>query len=70
MYSAITSKSEDKYVVKVFNWSEFHLFEMTLLQNPYFNNIQIFELYHNLPAKRPAIAEVKDLMRVEELSEA
>jgi hypothetical protein len=34
------------------------------------NNVQIFELYHNLPAKRPAIAEVKDLMRVEELSEA
>ena len=28
---------EDKYVVKVFNWSEFHLSEMTLLQNPYFN---------------------------------
>ena len=34
---AITPKSEDKYVVKVFNWSEFHLSEMTLLQNPYFN---------------------------------
>ena len=34
---AITPKSEDKYVVKVFNWSEFHLFEMTLLQNPYFS---------------------------------
>ena len=27
--TAITPKSEDKYVVKVFNWSEFHLFEMT-----------------------------------------
>ena len=26
-----------KYVVKVFNWSEFHLSEMTLLQNPYFS---------------------------------
>ena len=37
MYSAITPKSEDKYVVKVVNWSEFHLSEMTLLQNPYFN---------------------------------
>ena len=35
--TAITPKSEDKYVVKVFNWSEFHLSEMTLLQNPYFN---------------------------------
>ena len=33
---AITPKSEDKYVVKVFNSSEFHLSEMTLLQNPYF----------------------------------
>ena len=26
---AITPKSEDKYVLKVFNWSEFHLSEMT-----------------------------------------
>ena len=26
---AITPKSEDKYVVKVFNWSEFHVSEMT-----------------------------------------
>ena len=33
---AITPKSEDKYVVKVFNSPEFHLSEMTLLQNPYF----------------------------------
>ena len=37
--TAITPKSEDKYVVKVFNWSEFHLSEMTLLQNPYFTNV-------------------------------
>ena len=29
LYSAITPKSEDKYVVKVFNWSEAHLSEMT-----------------------------------------
>ena len=29
LYSAITPKSEDKYVVKVFNWSEVHLSEMT-----------------------------------------
>ena len=35
-------KSEDKYVVKVFNWSEFHLSEMTLLQNPYFRCIHGF----------------------------
>ena len=35
LYSAITPKSEDKYVVKVFNWSEVHLSEMTLLQNLY-----------------------------------
>ena len=41
LYSAITPKSEDKYVVKVFNWSEFHLFVMTLLQNPYFSNLTI-----------------------------
>ena len=39
LYSAITPKSEDKYVVKVFNWSQFHLFEMTLLQNPYFSTV-------------------------------
>ena len=38
LYSAITPKSEDKYVVKVFNWSEVHLSEMTLLQNPYFSS--------------------------------
>ena len=36
LYSAIMPKSEDKYVLKVVNWSEFHLSEMTLLQNPYF----------------------------------
>ena len=29
LYWAITPKSEDKYVVKVFNWSESHLSEMT-----------------------------------------
>ena len=29
LYSAITPKSKDKYVVKVFNWSEVHLSEMT-----------------------------------------
>ena len=39
LYSAITPKSEDKYVVKVFNSSEFHLSEMTLFQNPYFSRI-------------------------------
>ena len=38
---AITPKIEDKYVVKVVNLSEFHLFEMTLLQNPYFSIFQI-----------------------------
>ena len=37
LYSAITSKREDKNVVKVVNWSEFQLSEMTLLQNPYFS---------------------------------
>ena len=31
--TAITPKSEDKYVVKVFNWSDFHLFEMTCSGN-------------------------------------
>ena len=41
LYSAITPKIENKYVLKVFNWSEFHLSEMTLLQNPYFSNIEI-----------------------------
>ena len=41
LYSAITPKSEDKYVVKVFNWSEFHLSEMTLLQNPYFRYLHL-----------------------------
>ena len=35
----ITPKSEDKNVVKVFSWSEFHLSEMTLLQNWHFNII-------------------------------
>ena len=29
MHPAITPQSEDKYVVKVFNWSEVHLSEMT-----------------------------------------
>ena len=37
LYSAITPKKENKYVVKVFNWSEVHLSKMTLLQNPYFS---------------------------------
>ena len=29
LYSAIAPKSEDKYVIKVFNWSEVHFSEMT-----------------------------------------
>ena len=32
------SNFDDKYVQKVFNWSEFHLSEKTLLQNPYFSS--------------------------------
>ena len=33
LYSAITPKSENKYVVKVFNWSEVHLSEMTVTKS-------------------------------------
>ena len=39
LYSVVTPKSEEKYVVKVFNWSEFHLSELTMLQNPHFNKL-------------------------------
>ena len=45
LYSAITPKIEDKYVEKVFNWSEFHLSKMTLLQNPYFRGTSILWRY-------------------------
>ena len=45
LYSAITPKNEDKYVVKVFNWSEFHLSEMTLLQNPYFSMLKFWQSF-------------------------
>ena len=38
---AIMPKSEDNYVVKVVNWSEFHFSEMTLLQNPYFSRLHV-----------------------------
>ena len=38
---AITPISEDKYVVKVFNWSEVHLSEM--LQNPYFSDYCVLD---------------------------
>ena len=37
---AITPKSEDKYVVKVFNPSEFHFSEVTFFQNWYFSQNQ------------------------------
>ena len=59
---AIMPKSEDKYVVKVFNSSEFHLSEMTLLQNPYFskfihplsfNLLYIFKNNHILEQNQP-----------------
>ena len=40
-------KSEDKYVVKVFNWSDVHLSEMTLLQNPYFSEICVMQIRVN-----------------------
>ena len=49
LYSAITPKSEDKYVVKVLNSSEFHLSEMTLLQNPYFSSPQ--KTWRNLQSR-------------------
>ena len=39
LYSAITPKSEDKYVVKVFNPPEFHFSEVTFFQNWYFREI-------------------------------
>ena len=38
LYSAITPKSEDKYVVKVFNPPEFLFSEVTFFQNWYFRN--------------------------------
>ena len=37
LYSAITPKSEDKYVVKVFNSTEFHFSEVYFFQNCYFS---------------------------------
>ena len=53
---AITPKSEDKYVVKVVNWSEFHFSEVTFFQNWYFNIIffpgvfdMYFDFYPNIP---------------------
>ena len=52
LYSAITPKSEDKYVVKVFNWSEFHLSEMTLLQNPYFSSYVLFRCINSEARKK------------------
>ena len=45
---AIKPKSEDKYVVKVFNWPEFHLSEMTLLQNPYFSYVKNWNTICNI----------------------
>ena len=44
LYSAITPKSEDKYVVKVFNPPEFHFFEVTFFQNWYFSHELFFPL--------------------------
>ena len=38
LYSAITPKSEVKYVVKVFNSTELHFSEVYFFQNWYFNN--------------------------------
>jgi hypothetical protein len=37
LYSAITPKSEDKYVVKVFNSTELHFSEVYFFQNWYFS---------------------------------
>ena len=48
LHSVITPKSEDKYVVKVFNPSEFHFSEVTFFQNWYFN-----ELFRNIPLTLP-----------------
>ena len=39
---AITPKSEDKYVVKVFNPSEFHFSEATFFQDWYLRNLLNF----------------------------
>ena len=44
LYSAITPKSEDKYVVKVVNWSEFHFSEVTFFQNWYFSSSTIYRV--------------------------
>ena len=53
LYSAITPKSEDKYAVKVVNWSEFHFSEMTLLQNPYFKRHICLVICHWQPRLQP-----------------
>ena len=47
---AITPKSEDKYVLKVFNWSEFHLSEMTCYK------------IHTLVVECPLIDKLKDCL--------
>ena len=64
LYSAITPKSEDKYVVKVFSWSEFHLSEMTLLQNPYFNTLPPLLVYviMECPLSETKFHSIKNLM--------
>ena len=46
LYSAITPKSEDKYVVKVFNSTELHISEVYFFQNWYFRMAsQMIECY-------------------------
>ena len=41
LYSAITPKSEDKYVVKVFNSTELHFSEVYFFQNWYFIKVSV-----------------------------
>ena len=51
LYSAITPKSEDKYVVKVFNSTELDFSEVYFIQNWYFRRIYFYFLWLQLTEK-------------------
>ena len=59
LYSEITPKSEDKYVVKVFNWSEVQLSKMTCYK------IHILTLHCGVNVKSKGWKELHSLYNIE-----
>ena len=60
-----SGKSEDKYVVKVFNSTELHFFEVYFFQNWYFSIVMVIIYLFDISASSGLLWQLPCLMKCE-----